>query len=113
MDRTRKLGNVKHGSLAEIMGSKASDAVWRQSMDLVAACGDCEFRFACCDCRPEAAGIDALLSTKENPDFSVKNPCCLYDPFTGVWSEPEPLLDALTKISFKAGQKDRRQEKKV
>jgi radical SAM protein with 4Fe4S-binding SPASM domain len=111
MDRTRRLGNVKDSSLAEIIGGKASVAVWRQSMDLVNSCRDCEFRFACCDCRPEAAGIDALLSKREEPDFSVKNPCCLYNPYTGIWGEPDPLLDALTKISFKAGAKDRDQNK--
>lgn len=107
MDRTRKLGNVKDNSLAEIIASKASVTVWRQSMNLVNSCRDCEFRFACCDCRPEAAGIDALLSAREDPDFSVKNPCCLYNPYTGIWGEPDQLLDALTKISFKAGAKDR------
>lgn len=107
MDRNRRLGNVKDGSLAEIITSKTTENVWRQSMDKIVSCSDCEFRFACCDCRPEAAGIDALLSSREYPDFSVKNPCCLYDPYTGVWNEPDPLLDALTKISFKAGQRDR------
>ena len=65
MDRTRRLGNVKEGRLAEIIDSKETGDVWRQSMDHVDACSECEFRFACCDCRPEAAGIDSLLSNRE------------------------------------------------
>jgi radical SAM protein with 4Fe4S-binding SPASM domain len=107
MDRTRRLGNVKNSSLAEIAGGKAAVAVWRQSMDRVDSCRDCEFRFACCDCRPEAAGIHALLSSREHPDFSVKNPCCLYNPYTGVWDEADPLLAALTEISLKAVPEDK------
>jgi radical SAM protein with 4Fe4S-binding SPASM domain len=102
MDRTRRLGSVAEGTLGEIIEGKPVEDVWRQSMMKIETCNGCEFRFACLDCRPEVAGVDALLADKETPDYGVKNPCCGYDPYTGEWSEPEVLLDALTKASKSA-----------
>lgn len=102
MDRTRCLGNLTRNCLSEIMESDSVIDVWRQSLCRIDTCRDCEFRFACIDCRPEVAGVDSLLNNRANPDFSVKNPCCLYDPHTGVWRGADEVLDALTRISSSA-----------
>jgi predicted nucleotidyltransferase len=40
-------------------------------------CKDCEFRFACKDCRP--------LAFAENANISEKTPRCTYNPYEGKW----------------------------
>ena len=42
-------------------------------------CKDCEYRFACKDCRPLAKSVDGCQNGK--------NPRCKYDPYTGNWNK--------------------------
>jgi len=95
MDRIRKLGSVLKMPLAEIVRNDPTTDVWHQNLDKIETCKDCEFRYACCDCRPEAAGINALLAGEIGYDFAAKNPCCLYDPHTGTWKGPDMRLSQL------------------
>ena len=54
---------------------------WHTTKDHVEKCKDCEYRYACNDCRPLAQGSD---SGKRWLASSVD---CLYNPYTGKWED--------------------------
>lgn len=70
-------GNVLESSIKDILKSRAVLNCWKITNDMVKTCCDCEFRYACKDCRPLAMSIDN--------DFYRKNPRCTYEPVTGTW----------------------------
>ena len=77
-DRTNILGNICHKNLREIIDSNEVKRCWFMSFDNIEICKDCEYRFACKDCRPLAKAVNGTLNGK--------NPRCQYDPYTGVWN---------------------------
>lgn len=70
-------GNVKQQSLDDIIHSKTLGDFWNMSFAYVEKCKDCEFRYACKDCRP--------LGKSVNGNLHEKNPRCCYNPYTGEW----------------------------
>lgn len=76
--RGRIAGNVRNQSLTEIINSGNMDRFWGMSKDRVRICRDCEFRYACPDCRPLALGW-------HDGDLSAKTYGCNYDPYSGKW----------------------------
>jgi hypothetical protein len=51
-------------------------SAWHIKKDMIKKCRDCEFRYACTDCR-------AYL---EDPQDILSKPLkCGYDPYTGTW----------------------------
>ena len=50
--------------------------------DKVDQCKDCEYRYACPDCRPDSLGEDKL----------AKPWYCLYNPYDGEWNSVEWLI---------------------
>ena len=50
---------------------------WNITKDHVSVCCDCEYRYACDDCRPLAEG--------KTGNLLAKYPRCLYDPYNGKW----------------------------
>ena len=70
-------GNVRRQSLKEILKGDEAKRCWHMDFSRVQACRDCEFRFACHDCRPLARGATGMLDGK--------NPRCLYDVYKGRW----------------------------
>lgn len=52
---------------------------WKNTMDDVETCKNCEFRYSCIDCRPLAEG--------ECGDFNAKYPRCLYNPYNSTWGQ--------------------------
>jgi SPASM domain peptide maturase of grasp-with-spasm system len=71
-------GNIRDGSLLEAVHAAGFREKWGIAKDHIAICRDCEFRYACSDCR-------AYL---ENPDDAFSKPLkCGYDPYSGKWSE--------------------------
>jgi len=70
-------GNIKTDSI-DIIRKKLL-LYWGITKDKVAVCKDCEYRYACDDCRPLADG--------ETGELYGKYPRCLYDPYTGVWGD--------------------------
>lgn len=70
-------GNTKKSSLTEILNSEKLKSSWYLDFSNIKYCKDCEFRFACRDCRP-------LGMSKDN-DLTAKNPRCMYNPYTGEW----------------------------
>jgi SPASM domain peptide maturase of grasp-with-spasm system len=71
-------GNVHNTSLVTAVNSSHFKEKWETSKDHIAICCDCEFRYACSDCR----------GYLENPSDALSKPLkCGYDPYTGVWNE--------------------------
>lgn len=73
--RDKICGNIQSDSLDFIKKSLIS--YWSITKDKVETCKDCEFRYACDDCRPLAEG--------ETGNIYAKYPRCLYNPYTGTW----------------------------
>ena len=80
-ERTIIYGNVRQNSLKDIAASEAARKCWFMDLGKVQICRDCEFRFACHDCRPVACAVTGK--------FDGKNPRCLYDVYAGIWREVE------------------------
>lgn len=73
------IGNVNESTIREILDSDALKMQWCHSFEKVKVCCECEFRFACKDCRPLGKGVSG--------NIYEKNPRCTYDPYTGKWSD--------------------------
>ena len=65
--------NVKQNSLRQIMGEYVKKEFWNLSMDCIEICKDCEYRYACSDCRPICEGKNK------------KTGKCKYNPYKGLW----------------------------
>lgn len=74
MERSVVYGNLLSTPLAEIV--RAGTPYMSASKDSVAICRDCEYRYACFDCRVERVSPD---------DFYSKSSNCGYNPHTGIW----------------------------
>lgn len=92
MDRTRVLGNVTESTLREIIEGGITQDIWGLSKDQIAACCDCEYRYACFDCRPLAVAMAEVVGQPQ-PSLLTKDPCCLYDPYTGEWGNANEFID--------------------
>ena len=81
MERRVSYGNLRHSSVEELI----LNPYMRMTKDHIKECCDCEFRYACYDCRPDCNG--APIDSK--PWY------CTYDPKNGVWADKETFLDSL------------------
>lgn len=70
-------GNVKKEDIKSILESKKLNEYWYLDFSKIDECKNCEYRFACKDCRPLA---------KINGEKS-KNPRCRYSPLEGIWNK--------------------------
>ena len=99
MERTRVLGDVTISPLSEIIRGKKTQELWTLSKDRIEVCKDCEFRYACFDCRPIVWSMAELL----NPGgfaLDTKDPYCLYDPYSGSWRKVEEFVGGLSEKGF-------------
>ena len=78
--RDKVCGNILSDEVDQIKEKLV--AYWKINKDSVEVCKDCEYRYACDDCRPLAEG--------ETGDFYAKNPRCFYNPYTGCWNDHDP-----------------------
>lgn len=70
-------GNIRDSSLLQSVHAAGFQEKWSISKDHISICRDCEFRYACSDCR-------AYL---ENPHDAFSKPLkCGYDPYTAKWN---------------------------
>jgi radical SAM protein with 4Fe4S-binding SPASM domain len=74
-------GNILATPLADVLNGQRLQQCWHTTKDQVEKCKDCEYRYACTDCRPLAQGSDAA---KRWLACSVD---CPYNPYTGKWEE--------------------------
>jgi radical SAM protein with 4Fe4S-binding SPASM domain len=76
MQRDDPAGNVRTEPLASIIAGGIR-RYWDLSLDAIEVCRDCEYRYACHDCRPVAYGPTGSLT--------AKSLYCSYDPYQGEW----------------------------
>lgn len=74
------LGNLKDQKLADVLESSVLKETWELTKDKVLVCKDCEYRYACSDCRPLAEGSNCGKNYSNAPF-----PRCSYNPYTGEW----------------------------
>lgn len=80
--RNQLCGNILNQSLQEILSSSPLTTCWHTTKDCITKCSDCEYRYACSDCRPLAQGNDPLNNWLACPTN------CFYNPYTGTWETP-------------------------
>jgi len=73
--RNHIVGNILKQSLENIIYGEHLQNIWRLNRDRIDRCSDCEFRYACRDCRPLAESYTGSLT-----EYS---PNCNYNPYTG------------------------------
>lgn len=78
--RNRIAGNILNRPLWEVLSGAVLQEAWHTTKDAVIKCRDCEYRYACSDCRPLAQ------STDPDKRWCAPSPHCDYDPYTGQWS---------------------------
>ena len=84
------VGNIRKTPLNKILAEKALHDLWGLTLDDVPACRECEFHFACHDCRANAYVYSGTLVEK--------NPYCLYEPKKGTWMKAgEKNLDHIKR----------------
>ena len=62
---------------------------WKTTKDDVETCKDCEYRYACHDCRPTAEGLTG--------NYLSKHARCTYDPYTGEWKNISDYTSEILK----------------
>lgn len=77
--RNHVVGNIIQQPLGEIVEGESIRCLWATTLDSVEVCRDCEYRYACKDCRP--------LAEASSGNLFAKNPRCLYNPYEGVWEK--------------------------
>lgn len=105
--RDEVCGNVKATPLSEIVET-ALKKKWAVTKDSIDVCKDCEFRYACHDCRPLSYALSGCISSKCNPHYS-KYPRCCYDPYNGEWLPVEDItreIDSSYVLSDKNNKND-------
>lgn len=74
----RSFGHYRSGTLSDIVARPSFQSAWRARKDKIKVCQDCQYRYACTDCR-------AFL---EDPDSEDSKPLkCGYDPYTDSWAD--------------------------
>lgn len=79
--RSQICGNILTESLADVLSGQPLQKCWNTTKDHVEKCKDCEFRYACNDCRPLAQGSDPAKR------WLACSAGCSYNPYTGKWEE--------------------------
>lgn len=87
-------GNITRNTLSEIILGEGGEKSQRLTKDKIQGCRDCEYRYACWECRAMANKLDFTTFSKPLT--------CMYDPYTGEWeSPPEKLSDHFPKLTTK------------
>lgn len=81
MERRFKHGNIRHNSLKSIL----KDEIINLNKDHIQECRECEYRYACSDCRPDSF----------SDDVHCKPWYCTYNPRQGKWENTDQFLDVL------------------
>ena len=84
MERRISHGKIKNGNNTRFL-KKAIFCYYNK--DYIKTCKDCEFRYACFDCRPDALG----KKIKDKPWY------CSFNPNTGEWKDLKVMFDDLNK----------------
>lgn len=77
--RNHSFGSIIQSTLAEIIAGEKLNKCWHTTKDEVERCKDCEYRYACSDCRPLAEGSDP------EKRWLACSQGCSYNPYKGLW----------------------------
>lgn len=80
MQRDDDSSSIRESSLEDIIKGSIHK-YWDISHDDIDVCKDCEYKYACHDCRPVAFGLSGELTAKSLH--------CSYDPYEGEWKDVE------------------------
>lgn len=80
--RNLAVGNVQETTLREIISGQKLETIWRTTKDSVLVCQDCEYRYACFDCRPLSEGVNQGRGNY----LTAPYPRCTYNPYSGEWA---------------------------
>lgn len=83
MERRITYGNLFESKLALLL----NDKIATMTKDKIQGCKDCEYRYACYDCRCDANGAP----------IDAKPWYCTYDQENGTWLDPDAFVDSLLK----------------
>lgn len=81
MERRFSHGNLKNNSLGKLIKKEIQEF----SKDKVEGCKDCEFRYACHDCRPDSI----------SDNIYAKPYYCTYDVDNGIWLNEDSVIDQI------------------
>lgn len=91
--RNLTVGNVQETTIKEIVSGEKLETVWRSTKDNVLVCQDCEYRYACFDCRPLSEGVNQ----GKGEYLTAPYPRCTHNPYTGEWGKGTWKLDKMNK----------------
>ncbi|MBU0997974.1 radical SAM protein [Patescibacteria group bacterium] len=81
--RSMIVGNTQKTTLTQVVSGDNLKSVWKSTKDNVLVCQDCEYRYACFDCRPLSEGAN-----QGNGQYlTAPYPRCTYNPYTGEWAK--------------------------
>lgn len=86
MERRISHGNIQEKKLSDLIDER----IRFFNKDKIKICNQCEFRYCCFDCRP-----DAFSNNVDSKPWY-----CTYDPFTGEWADPDDFAESILN-SFK------------
>lgn len=92
--RAELIGNVREKGIAEMINSSETLSKWKLTKDNVLVCKDCEYRYACFDCRPLAD--DCHLGHYSD----APSPRCTYNPYSGEWAKGIWRFNAHGEITY-------------
>ena len=75
---SQSFGHIASVKLRDVVTSPEFQAPWSITKDQVDVCRDCEYRYACIDCR-------AITKSSTRPNPKPKR--CTYNPYTGEWQK--------------------------
>lgn len=81
MERRISHGNLKNSNLNNLL----KEFIFLLGKDNINECKDCEYRYACFDCRSNSLSNNIY----EKPWY------CTYDPYLGEWKDPEQFINNL------------------
>lgn len=81
--RNLTVGNVQKSTIKEIISGQKLETVWRSTKDNVLVCQDCEYKYACFDCRPLSEGVNQ----GRGKYLTAPYPRCTYNPYSGEWAK--------------------------
>ena len=76
---------LSHGTLSRKADFLLNRDILKLNKDQIKVCKNCEYRYACFDCRPDSISGDPF----EKPWY------CTYDPETGVWADSDVFINEL------------------
>ena len=81
MSRKTEIGDVLTQTLQEIWYSQQAEVFKGLTKDLIDVCKNCEYRYACFDCRPKTQKMTV------GGNVFAKPPVCHYNPYAGSWGK--------------------------